>query len=74
MPGNMSKEDAPPTCRTASLTFTIDNILNLKQHGAKFDARERPERGRKHGHQARCGEVWDVRRRDASEETGNRGL
>uniref|UniRef100_A0A8C3A7Y1 Homeobox domain-containing protein n=1 Tax=Cyclopterus lumpus TaxID=8103 RepID=A0A8C3A7Y1_CYCLU len=32
MPGNMSKEDAPS--RSASLTFTIDNILNLKQRGS----------------------------------------
>uniref|UniRef100_A0A3B4VAV9 Homeobox domain-containing protein n=1 Tax=Seriola dumerili TaxID=41447 RepID=A0A3B4VAV9_SERDU len=37
MPGNMSKEDAPS--RSASLTFTIDNILNLKQRdGGDFGA------------------------------------
>ncbi|XP_076015552.1 uncharacterized protein LOC143007932 [Genypterus blacodes] len=75
MPGNMSKEDAqpppPPSCRAASLTFTIDNILNLKQHGGKFDAKEKPERGCKHGIQPRCGEAWDVRRRDETEETAD---
>lgn len=67
MPGNMSKEDAPG--RSASLTFTIDNILNLKQRGAKeFDASEK-RRGKK------CTEdllAWDVRGRHDSgpEETG----
>ncbi|KAM6949131.1 H6 family homeobox 4 [Aplochiton taeniatus] len=34
MSGNMSKAVTP--CRTASFTFTIDNILNLKQNN-KFD-------------------------------------
>ncbi|CAG00718.1 unnamed protein product [Tetraodon nigroviridis] len=63
----MSKEDAPG--RSASLTFTIDNILNLKQRGGKeFDASEK-RRSKK------CREdllAWDVRERhdSTSEETG----
>lgn len=67
MPGSMSKEDAPS--RGASLTFTIDNILNLKQRGGKeLDASEK-RRGK------RCTEgvlAWDVRRRNDStpRETG----
>ncbi|KAF7665048.1 hypothetical protein LDENG_00157130 [Lucifuga dentata] len=65
----MSKEDAP--CRPASLTFTIDNILNLKQHGGKFDSQQKTERGCKNVFQARYDEVWDVRRTDASEETAH---
>ncbi|KAK2863147.1 hypothetical protein Q5P01_002680 [Channa striata] len=53
MPGNMSKEDAPG--RSASLTFTIDSILNLKQQdGGDCGSKERRERG--------CEEVWGVRR------------
>ncbi|XP_070711125.1 H6 family homeobox 4 [Pempheris klunzingeri] len=71
MPGNMSKEDAPS--RSASLTFTIDNILNLKQRdGGDLDgSEERGDNGWKSGFQARCDEVWDVRRKrdSASEET-----
>uniref|UniRef100_A0A3Q3GTS0 Homeobox protein HMX3-like n=1 Tax=Labrus bergylta TaxID=56723 RepID=A0A3Q3GTS0_9LABR len=60
MPGNMSKEDAPS--RSASLTFTIDNILNLKQDG-----------GCKSEFQARGEEVWDVRRRSGgAEETAQK--
>lgn len=71
MPGNMSKEDAPT--RGASLTFTIDNILNLKQRGGEeFDGSK--QRGDK-----RCPEdlqAWDVRRRydSTSEETGKEDL
>ncbi|XP_053199585.1 homeobox protein HMX3-A-like [Scomber japonicus] len=71
MPGNMSKEDAPS--RSASLTFTIDNILNLKQRdGGNFDgAKEQRGSGCKNDFQARFDEVWDVRRRhdSGSEET-----
>lgn len=67
MPGNMSKEDAPS--RSASLTFTIDNILNLKQRdcGDLDLSKEQKDL------QARCGEVWDVRRRhdSGSDESGN---
>ncbi|XP_010735530.3 homeobox protein HMX2 [Larimichthys crocea] len=62
MPGNMSKEDAPS--RSASLTFTIDNILNLKQRDAG-DLEQR-DGGCKKDFQARCDEVWDVRRRHCS--------
>ncbi|KAI3376411.1 hypothetical protein L3Q82_016893 [Scortum barcoo] len=60
--GNMSKEDAPS--RSASLTFTIDSILNLKQQG-RTDcgaAKEQRKAGSKEDFQARCEEVWDVRR------------
>nr|XP_033466150.1 homeobox protein HMX2-like [Epinephelus lanceolatus] len=67
MPGNMSKEDAPG--RSASLTFTIDNILNLKQRdGGDLDASkgQKGDSGCKDGLQARCEEVWDVRRRHGS--------
>ncbi|MBN3311981.1 HMX2 protein, partial [Atractosteus spatula] len=35
MSGNMSKEDVQ--CRTASLKFTIDHILNLKQNSKDLD-------------------------------------
>nr|XP_046237157.1 homeobox protein HMX2-like [Scatophagus argus] len=66
MPGNMSKEDAPS--RSASLTFTIDNILNLKQrdHGDWDGPKEQRDGGCKEDFQERCGEVWDIRRRDDS--------
>lgn len=71
MPGNMSKEDAPS--RGASLTFTIDHILNLKQRGGQeFDAsKERKDKGCTEDLQA-----WDVRRRrdSTSEETGKGDL
>ncbi|XP_054457074.1 homeobox protein HMX2-like [Anoplopoma fimbria] len=50
MPGTMSKEDAPG--RSASLTFTIDNILNLKEKKEQRDSG--------------CEELWDVRRRHGS--------
>lgn len=68
MPGNMSKEDAPS--RGASLTFTIDHILNLKQRGGQ-ESKERRDKG--------CTEdlrAWDVRRRrdSTSEETGKEDL
>ncbi|XP_040887331.1 homeobox protein HMX2-like [Toxotes jaculatrix] len=71
MPGNMSKEDSPS--RSASLTFTIDNILNLKQQDSgDFDG-SKGQRGSgcKNDFQARREEVWDVRRRhdSGSEET-----
>lgn len=76
MPGNMSKEDAPS--RSASLTFTIDNILNLKQRdcGDLDASKEQRDRGCKKDFQARCGEVWDVRRRhdSGSDETGKLGI
>ncbi|XP_022616450.1 homeobox protein HMX2-like [Seriola dumerili] len=66
MPGNMSKEDAPS--RSASLTFTIDNILNLKQRdGGDFGAsKAQRDSGCKNDFQARYEEVWDVRRRHGS--------
>lgn len=70
MPGNMSKEDAPG--RSASLTFTIDSILNLKQRdrgelGSKGDG------GLTEDFEARCEELWGVRRRrdSGAEDTGN---
>ncbi|XP_073330603.1 H6 family homeobox 4 [Pagrus major] len=66
MPGNMSKEDAPS--RSASLTFTIDNILNLKRRdGGDLDG----SKEQKKDFQARCDELWDVRRRrdSGSDET-----
>lgn len=73
MPGTMSKEDAPS--RSASLTFTIDNILNLKQRdsGDSDASREQRERGCKRDFQARCDGLWDVRRRhdSGSDDTGN---
>lgn len=71
MPGNMSKEDAPS--RSASLTFTIDSILNLKQRdGEDLDA-SKGQSGWKRDFQARRDEAWDVRRRHCSgpDETGN---
>ncbi|XP_071391851.1 homeobox protein HMX2-like [Centroberyx affinis] len=63
----MNKEDAP--CRTAALTFTIDNILNLKHSSRNFDAaaKEQTDSGCKNDFQARCDEVWDVRRRHLSD-------
>uniref|UniRef100_A0A673CUZ0 Homeobox domain-containing protein n=1 Tax=Sphaeramia orbicularis TaxID=375764 RepID=A0A673CUZ0_9TELE len=48
MPGNMSKEDGPG--RSASLTFTIDNILNLKQRDGP---RAQPDSGWKNEFQHR---------------------
>ncbi|XP_031706820.1 homeobox protein HMX2-like [Anarrhichthys ocellatus] len=74
MPGNMSKEDAPS--RSASLTFTIDNILNLKQRGRgdSDGAKEQRDSGCKGGVQARYDEAWDVRSRhgSGSDETAQR--
>ncbi|XP_041635834.1 H6 family homeobox 4 [Cheilinus undulatus] len=65
MPGNMSKEDAPS--RSASLTFTIDNILNLKQRdGGGGGGPERRDGGCRSEFQARGEELWDVRRRQDS--------
>ncbi|XP_030018597.1 homeobox protein HMX2-like [Sphaeramia orbicularis] len=61
MPGNMSKEDGPG--RSASLTFTIDNILNLKQRDGP---RAQPDSGWKNEFQVRFEEMWDVRRRHDS--------
>ncbi|KAM9335575.1 homeobox protein HMX1-like [Symphorus nematophorus] len=60
MPGNMSKEDAPSRC--ASLTFTIDNILNLKQRDSSGNLEQRDGGCKKDLH-----EVWDVRRWHGSE-------
>ena len=75
MPGNMSKEDAPS--RGASLTFTIDNILNLKQQDSEDLEVSKGQRdsGCKSDFRARCEEEWDVRGRhdSGSEETGNSG-
>lgn len=74
MPGNMSKEDAPS--RSASLTFTIDSILNLKQRdsGDSGASKEEKERGWKRDF--RRGELWDVRGRHESgaDDAGNRGF
>ncbi|XP_075968415.1 uncharacterized protein LOC142971681 [Anarhichas minor] len=74
MPGNMSKEDAPS--RSASLTFTIDNILNLKQRGRgdSDGSKEQRDSGCKGGVQARYDEAWDVRSRhgSGSDETAQR--
>ncbi|XP_074518311.1 H6 family homeobox 4 [Halichoeres trimaculatus] len=72
MPQNMSKEDAPS--RSASLTFTIDNILNLKQRDGGGGGSERRDGGCKSEFQARGEEVWDVRRRQdsGSEETAQK--
>ncbi|XP_033962466.1 homeobox protein HMX2-like [Pseudochaenichthys georgianus] len=71
MPRNMSKEDAPS--RSASLTFTIDNILNLKQRdrGDSAGTKERGDTGCKEDLRARCEDPWDVRKRhgSGSEET-----
>ncbi|KAF3697937.1 Homeobox protein HMX2 Homeobox protein Nkx-5.2 [Channa argus] len=65
MPGNMSKEDAPS--RSASLTFTIDNILNLKQQdGGDCGSKEQRDRGCKKDFHARQEVVWGVRRRHES--------
>lgn len=75
MPGNMSKEDSPS--RSASLTFTIDNILNLKQRdGGDLDGSKEPGNRGSRDFQARCEEVWDVRRRHGSglDETGRPDL
>ncbi|XP_047457555.1 homeobox protein HMX2-like [Mugil cephalus] len=66
MPGNMSKEDAPS--RSAFLTFTIDNILNLKQQGSGdfVGSKEQRDGGCKNDFHARYEEAWDVRRRHDS--------
>ncbi|XP_028419472.1 homeobox protein HMX2 [Perca flavescens] len=66
MPGNMSKEDAPS--RSASLTFTIDNILNLKQRDSGHPDRSKPQRdsGCTDDLQAQHDEEWEVRRRHGS--------
>lgn len=70
MPGNiMSKEeDDAPSRSASSLTFTIDNILNLKQResGDLSKGQRRDSKEDLHG-------VWDVRRRHGSgaEQTGN---
>ncbi|XP_023139128.1 homeobox protein HMX2-like [Amphiprion ocellaris] len=63
MPGNMSKDDA--SSRSACLTFTIDNILNLKQQdgGALGSLKEKRASECKNDFQAPYEEVWDVRRR-----------
>ncbi|KAF0029223.1 homeobox protein HMX2-like [Scophthalmus maximus] len=71
MPGNMSKGDAP-TSRSASLTFTIDSILNLRQRdgGDRDAARRQGDSGCKGDFEAQYEEVWDVRRRHDSESDG----
>lgn len=62
MPGNMSKEDAPS--RSTCLTFTIDNILNLRpQESGDLDCSNgQREGGCKNVLEERCEDVWDVRR------------
>lgn len=73
MPENMNKEDIP--CRTASLTFTIDNILNLKKNNNfdAYDSKTQTDSGFKDDFQRRYG-VYDVRSRHesdcTSQETG----
>uniref|UniRef100_A0A3Q0S847 Homeobox domain-containing protein n=1 Tax=Amphilophus citrinellus TaxID=61819 RepID=A0A3Q0S847_AMPCI len=73
MPGNMSKEDAPS--RSTCLTFTIDNILNLRPHesGDLDGSKGQKDSGCKNVLEARCEDVWDVRRTrvSGSEGTGN---
>lgn len=76
MSGNMNKEDIP--CRTASLKFTIDNILNLKQNNNNFeafDSKAQIDSGRKNDFQHPYGD-YDVQRRHESDyishETGER--
>ncbi|XP_060951798.1 H6 family homeobox 4 [Limanda limanda] len=70
LPGRtMSKGDTPG--RSASLTFTIDSILNLRQHqrdtGDTGDTGDRDRTQRDGG----CkDEVWDVRRREDSGSEG----
>lgn len=68
MPGNMSKEDGPS--RSSCFTFTIDSILNLKQRQdcARLDVLKDTEC--KNDFQ-RCQEVWDVPRKQHSDETGD---
>ncbi|XP_039997380.1 homeobox protein HMX2-like [Xiphias gladius] len=69
MPGNMSKEVAPS--RSASLTFTIDHILNLKQqHRGDFEgSKGQRDSGCESDFQARYEEAWDARgRRDSGSE------
>nr|XP_019950942.1 PREDICTED: homeobox protein HMX2-like [Paralichthys olivaceus] len=71
MPGNMSKGDAPG--RSASLTFTIDSILNLRQQldpGDSEGAKTQRDGGCTDEFKAQCEEVWDVRRRDDSRSEG----
>ena len=74
MSGNMNKVDIP--CRTASLTFTIDNILNLKQNKINLDAqfsKVQTDSGRKNDFQLRYHEDYDVQRRqepDVPQEPG----
>ncbi|TKS92840.1 Homeobox protein HMX2 Homeobox protein [Collichthys lucidus] len=50
----MSKEDAPS--RSASLTFTIDNILNLKQRGDAGDLEQRDAQTKPRVHRTDRGE------------------
>ncbi|XP_059210384.1 homeobox protein HMX2-like [Centropristis striata] len=70
MPGSMtSKEDAPGRS-ASSLTFTIDNILNLKQRDSgdtEGTRGQQRDRGCKDALQARYEEVWDVRTTDETE-------
>lgn len=69
MPGTMSKEDVPG--RSASLTFTIDNILNLKRQrrAGEPDAPEEQEQEQRDG-TWRSEEAWDVPRRCESGSIG----
>lgn len=67
MPGNMSKEDAPS--RSTCLTFTIDNILNLRPQGSgDLDCSNGQKDGGCKNVLEEREDVWDVRR---TEETGN---
>lgn len=71
MPGNMSKEDAPS--RSASLTFTIDSILNLKQRdGGDFGSKAQRNSGCTKD-EAERETAWGAqrRRRSGSEDAGN---
>lgn len=70
MPGNMSKEDAPS--RSTCLTFTIDNILNLRPHesGDLDGTKGQKGSGCKNVLEARCEDVRDVRRTRVSGSEG----
>ncbi|CAI5668817.1 unnamed protein product [Oreochromis niloticus] len=61
MPGNMSKEDAPS--RSTCLTFTIDNILNLRPQGSgDLDCSNGQKDGGCKNVLEEREDVWDVRR------------
>lgn len=78
MLGTMSKGDAAGG-RSASLTFTIDSILNLKQREDREDGGDRGaaktrggDAGWRSASQAQCEETWEVRRgQERRDGTGN---